>query len=215
MLRFTSVLVALYTVSASPAVELRAGEQTLTTRPFDSNFQPQIYHDFGAKWNPPMFCPTGTYASGFRQKTDLGCAGGLECSGLNGIELMCSSEGGQKQLGWAKTEIDVPLGQNVNWRANHWCPEGHFLYSAQLLVQPDRGFFEDDDAIEGVNFQCDDGSHAYADSSEMKRRNGDNWMAFTSCPVGQVICGVRAAGEWEMFDNVALDKLAFACCTKA
>ena len=66
-----------------------------------------------------------------------------------------------------------------------------------------------------MNFKCTDGSNAYADSGEMKRRPGDNWLAFTSCQAGQVICGVRAAGEWDMWDNVAFDKLAFACCNKA
>jgi len=211
MLRFISVLLALYLASADP---VDRATQTLTQRTYKTAFQPQIYHDFGGRWNTPQFCPDGQWASGYRQKTDRGCAGGRECSGLNGIELLCSSEGGQKQLGYAKTEISVPLGQDVNWRANHWCPEGKFLNAAQILSQPDQGMFSDDDAVEGVNFQCDDGSHAYADASEMKRRHGDNWLSFTSCPAGTLICGVRVAGQWEMFDNVALDKVAFACCEK-
>ena len=114
MFTIVSLLVAgLALASANDYPQGRTGT-TLTTREYDSAFQPQIYHDFGRPWNPAMFCPKGTYASGFRQKTDLGCAGGQECSGMNGIELMCSSEGGQKQLGWAKTEIDVPLGQVGN-----------------------------------------------------------------------------------------------------
>merc|ERR1711976_9182 len=191
-----------------------AGYQNQNARQYKSYFIPQIYKDHGGKYNGAYFCPDGTWASGWRQKTDKGCAGGGECSGLNGIELLCSSSGGNHQVGNAKTEIDVPLGLDVNWRANHWCADGKWLNAAQLLSQPDQGFFADDAGVEGVNFRCDDGSDSFGSGDEVRRTNRDNWLEFSSCPAGTLICGVNAAGEWEMFDNVAFDKVAFFCCDR-
>ena len=43
-------------------------------------------------------------------QTDKGCAGGGECSGLNGVELVCSPDGGSGNQAAVRVEVDVPLG---------------------------------------------------------------------------------------------------------
>ena len=60
----------------------------------------------------------------------------------DGVELYCSTAGGDARLTTARTEIEIPLGLDTNWRADHYCPPGKFLMSAQTLSQSYGGFFQ-------------------------------------------------------------------------
>merc|ERR1712227_781454 len=59
-----------------------AGRDPVTT------IEPSYGPDWG-EWNGGVLCPDNTFAHGFEQKTDSWCSGGGECTGLNGIQMMC------------------------------------------------------------------------------------------------------------------------------
>merc|ERR1712227_1202717 len=75
------------------------------------------------EWNGGVMCPDNTFAHGFGQKTDAWCSGGGECTGLNGIQMMCGrlTEDTYESV---VREYEGPFG---DWHQERLCAPREFL----------------------------------------------------------------------------------------
>merc|ERR1711892_75788 len=107
------------------------------------DFVIEIEPDFGpdwGEWNGGAWCPEDQYAHGFKQKTDSGCSGGGECTGLNAIEMFCGFVGEDSYIGSIK-EYEGPFGE---WYEEHLCAPKGFLKQGQQNFQSYQGVWVED-----------------------------------------------------------------------
>lgn len=200
----------------------RANSAALSThaalsRPDASHyFEPRVEREFHQGFNSAIYCPPGSFAYGFSQKNDKGCHGGGACSGLLGVELLCSADK-KRTLASAKMELGYGFGDessNVNWRNALACNDG-YITGAQALSMTDQGFFGDDQGVMALAMVCDNNAKLANSDSDFDFRNSYRWNGVTYCGAGEAVCGVAGAGSRdleELFDDWGLTKLRFYCC---
>merc|ERR1719270_2593461 len=109
------------------------GREPVTT------IEPSYGPDWG-EWNGGVMCPDNTFAHGFEQKTDAWCSGGGECTGLNGIQMMC----GRLTEDTYETVVREYEGPFGDWHEERLCKAREFLKQGQQNYQEYQGMFVDD-----------------------------------------------------------------------
>ena len=220
LFRFVAVLLSASSLCAGmpdmPASRA-ATSAALSRSDLARQFEPQVQREFHQNYNSAIYCPEGSYAYGFSQKTDKGCHGGGACSGLLGVALLCSADK-QKQIGTARMELGYGFGDessDVNWRAGLTC-ENSYINGVQALSMADQGWFGDDHGVMAVGMMCDNDAKLINSNNDITYKNRWNWSGFTYCGAGEAVCGVASAGSRdleELFDDWGITKLKFFCCT--
>jgi len=178
---------------------------TVSREPF-AIIEPSYGPDWG-EWNDGVICPDNTFAHGFEQKTDSWCSGGGECTGLNGIQMMCGrlTEDTYESV---IREYEGPFG---DWHQERLCKPKEFLKQGQQNYQNYQGMWVDDAGSNAVSFKCNNGTDLDA-GADMVWVNDNVWTSFVSCPGDTLICGFQTKGQTAFPDNAEINRVRFYCC---
>jgi hypothetical protein len=164
-----------------------------------------------ARWTGAVYCPFGTFATGFQIKLE-GQQGNGDDTAMNGLWLICKGATGttehvvQSGMGdWGKS-VEPPQK----------CPTGEFLFSYELREEPHRGANHDDTSANGLRFGC----RPYGSEQETPSGNpisqpglwGD-WRPISKCSGKNLIVGVETLLEPARSDNddTAMNDVRFFC----
>jgi len=172
-----------------------------------TTIEPSYGPDWG-EWNGGVLCPDNTFAHGFEQKTDSWCSGGGECTGLNGIQMMC----GRLEEETHETVIREYEGPFGEWHQERLCQPREFLKQGQQNYQEYQGMWVDDAGSNGVSFICNNGTDLDA-GADTHWVQGNIWTSFVSCPGDSLICGFETKGQTLFPDNSEIDRVRFYCCS--
>jgi len=126
--------------------------------------------------------------------------------------LRCVGNGSSHELEGNNSPNWGTLG---DWQS---CPDGEFLGSYAIKVEPEQRTKKDDSSANDVKFQCRQlSSSDTSSSSVLTSDNGGpwgNWSQFSACPQGTAICGFQAKIQASQGDkeDTALNDLKFKCC---
>ncbi|XP_076006325.1 vitelline membrane outer layer protein 1 homolog [Genypterus blacodes] len=156
-------------------------------------------------WTWPEMCPDNFFAVGFSVRAEFNQYGGDDTA-LNGIRLICAKDGNRSFL----YSVESHTGYFGEWSHPQYCPSG-VLTSFQLRVEPHRGLFGDDTAVNAISFRCSSNPTLEGPGTQWGEYGG--WSE--SCPEGG-ICGIETRMEEYQFalDDSTLNDVRFHCCTK-
>jgi len=170
--------------------------------------EPAYDPDWG-EWNDGALCPDNTFAHGFAQKTDAWCSGGGECTGLNGLEMMCGRLD-EETYELIIREYEGPFG---DWHGERLCKPKEFLKQGQQNYQSYQGMWVDDAGCNGVSFICNNGTDLDA-GADTHWVDDNVWTSFVSCPGDSLICGFQTKGSTSFPDNAEISRVRFYCCAR-
>jgi len=164
-----------------------------------------------ARWTGAVYCPFGTFATGFQIKLEDHQGSGDDTA-MNGLWLICK--------GVAGTIEHVVQSGMGNWgkpvEPPQKCPTGEFLFSYELREEVHRGPNHDDTSANGLRFGC----RPYGSSQEIPSGNpisqpgfwGD-WRPISKCSGKNLIVGVETLIEPAKSDNddTAMNDVRFFC----
>jgi hypothetical protein len=194
-----------------------------------NDFVVAIYSTNGGRWGnwqQPLFCPQGSYASGFalrveqplKNKSYFGnvenAVPGLSAiiptsnpddTALNNVTLTCSDRQGHKIVSFSSP-------QSPNWGQmglETFCSYGAFITGFNLLVEPPQGD-GDDTAANSMVATCSNGA-------VLKPSNGGpwgNWGQYRYCPGGTAVCGMSLKIEPSIGDgdDTSVNDVILHCC---
>ncbi|NXH20926.1 VMO1 protein, partial [Bucco capensis] len=120
---------------------------------------------------------------------------------------------GVPSQGWregdSSTEISVDNGGSWGvWGDVDFCPKGTYANGFQLKVEPPKGFFGDDTALNGIRLLCQ--GQGTAASSQGHR---GSWSYPQSCAPGQRVSSFRLRVEAPrgLWDDTAANNLDVTC----
>ncbi|XP_017288831.1 vitelline membrane outer layer protein 1 homolog [Kryptolebias marmoratus] len=157
-------------------------------------------------WTWPEMCPDQFYAVGFSVRVETNQYG-ADDTALNGIRLFCAKDGNRNFLYY----VESHTGHFGEWSHPQYCPSG-VLTSFQIRVEPHRGIFGDDTAVNNIKFRCS--------SNPILEAPGTDWGEYgywsKECLNGG-ICGIETKMEeyqWAL-DDSSLNDVKFHCCDKS
>lgn len=192
-----------------------------------NDFVGAIYSTNGGRWGnwqQPLFCPEGSYTSGFaleveqplKNESYIGPLGNApviskipksnpDDTALNNVALTCSDRQGRRI-------VNFSAPQSPNWGQyglETFCSSGEFITGFNLLVEPPQGD-GDDTAANSMMATCSNGI-------VLTPSNGGpwgQWGQFIYCPGGTAVCGMSLKIEPSIGggDDTAVNDVILYCC---
>ncbi|XP_060582372.1 uncharacterized protein LOC132738788 [Ruditapes philippinarum] len=171
-------------------------------------------------WQPPQFCPAGTFAKGYSLKIKQLQTSKLSTITVEGIRLLCVDKLGKQSEN--QTPHHIPHvqsgeGGSGQWTGQKFCPQGGgettvFLNKFALKIQESENM--KNRSVNGIHFSCRDlqwTKHSFTDSPFDKDITS-SWSE--ECPLESVICGIQTHIEKDMLNIGAsnLNDIRFYCC---
>lgn len=157
-------------------------------------------------WTRAVYCPPGSWAAGYTMRVEPPQGSGDDTA-LNAVALYCRDRNGRDV-----SRISPHDGFWGNWGEGANCPQGQFMVSFVLKVEPGLGG-GDDTAANSVAFGCS------IKSGYIEASGGGQWGSWGEFQgrrqfPGAAICGVRAKieGKQGSGDDTALNNLEFTWC---
>merc|ERR1711983_150282 len=171
MFRLSVAVCVIGAVVGTPAIKFGGRKDVVAVvgpntvrRTYTGEFEPDYFEDFDYEYDQEAICPEGSWANGYRQKTDLGCAGGGECSaqllsqpaqgdfaddaGAEGVNVGCTD--GNNLIGYG----EVRHTNGDNWSEFRTCPVGSVVCGVSSAGQ---WVMVDNVAITKLKFFCCNG----------------------------------------------------------
>lgn len=186
--------------------------------------RPDVAHDAVASnggqwgsWTRAVYCPTGSYASGYTMRVEPSLGGGNnDDTALNAIRLYCRvPNGGRFNNGSDTVVIEAHPGFWGTWVEGRNCPGNNdFMTTFNLRVERSLGGglgSRDDTAANSVAFRCSSGEVIEAEGGPW----GD-WGREISGPRRSAICGlaVKVEPQQGQGDDTALNDVQFFWCRR-
>lgn len=160
-------------------------------------------------WTEWVYCNVNTYARRFKIQVE-GPRGSGDDTAMNGISLWCEDH---KKLGGNELKVSGPWGVFADNFAQ--CTNStkglnnNFMTGGEMKVEGSQGS-GDDTSANSFRAVCEEGK-------VIEVTNGGGWGSWRgakTCPVGEVVCGVRAKIEPSQGsgDDTGLNGIEFACC---
>jgi hypothetical protein len=159
-------------------------------------------------WTHTVYCKGGSYAYGYRMRTEKSQGGKRDDTALNAVELRCRDKNGAET-----PPISPHPGFWGDWHDVATCNSGEFLVAASMQIERPQGGNKDDTAANQVAFRCSGGQEIRAPAET----SWGDWGAFDPpglAPANTAICGFyeRLEGKRGDGDDTALNGLRFLVC---
>lgn len=154
-------------------------------------------------WRGNVFCPSGTWAKGFRHETNARAESNYDDTGTYYVVLHCKNFDGF-------VESIKSLGEGgagtTWWSDNLDCP-GNFNFIKGYQLKVDNG----GTGVTGVRMRCTNGQEMMHVAREHPDGNVQSWA---DCPAGTAICGLDSKFEkaGTTPDDSALNDIKAHCC---
>ncbi|OXA40753.1 Vitelline membrane outer layer protein 1 [Folsomia candida] len=143
----------------------------------------------------PVECPTGSFVTSFKLRTESYRGQAVDDTALNDIEIRCTNPTTKRVVFTGKSLS--PHDGWGNWGAWKDCGTDPYVFSGfQLRVEPNQGE-GDDTATNNIRFKCRGNSNGttFADVVEGDGGNFGSWGNWSLCPALHGICGYRLQFE--------------------
>lgn len=138
--------------------------------------------------------------------TVQGCNVDLLLFLLHAVQMSCTDHQGSTTA----TSIKPHDGWWGDWSAYSKCPQGQYITSIRLQVEPPQGI-SDDTAANTLEAMCSDGKTVISHSNSL---GFGSWSEWVSCPTGSAVCGFQVKIEQQdAVDATALNDIKLACCS--
>nr|XP_053650767.1 vitelline membrane outer layer protein 1 homolog [Cherax quadricarinatus] len=168
-----------------------------------------VYGVWGT-WSQDMMCQAGSYVYGYSVWYDYydGSSMTPDDCGVTGVMFLCRTQQETPSKNFSYKQL-IAAGVQKDTVT---CSVGNFIQDIKIRFAPPKGSKLDDDALNNVEFRCQDNTVLNSIGTVTDSSTG-TWSNWTSCVPGTVLCGARVMYEaLGQSDNTCCNEILMLCC---